>query len=165
MPEVQELFGLDTDLETILMFAVRAVVVFAIAVVYVRLGGKRIFDKNSAFDIVTAIMLGSILSRAITDSSPFIPTLVAGAFLVATHRLLALISYRSDRFGNLIKGVRSILVKDGKIQEDNMRDSNITEQDLLSAARAQARINSLDEIEEAYLERSGDISILPKKKG
>ncbi|AHM60491.1 hypothetical protein D770_11170 [Flammeovirgaceae bacterium 311] len=164
MPDINELFGLDTDLSTIITFAIRAVVVFAISVLYVRLGGKRIFNKNSAFDIVAAIMLGSILSRAITDSAPFIPTLVAGAILVITHRSLAYVSYRSDWFGDWIKGVSRTLVKDGKLLEDNMRKSHITEQDLMAAARTQSSLDSLDDIKEAYLERSGEISILPKKK-
>lgn len=163
MLDIEELFGLNTDLETVLTFAIRAVVVFAISVLYVRLGGKRIFDKNSAFDIVAAIMLGSILSRAITDSAPFIPTLIAGACLVATHRFLAFLAYRSDWLGNQIKGVKTTLVADGLLQEKNMRKSHITEQDLMSAARTQAKISKLDEIKEAYLERSGDISILPKE--
>lgn len=163
MPDIQELFGLDTDLETALKFAIRAVVVFAISVLYVRLGGKRIFDKNSAFDIVAAIMLDSILSRAITDSAPFLPTLVTGAFLVATHRFLAFLSYRSDWLGNQIKGIKTTLIEDGKLVEKNMRSSHITEQDLLSAARSQAQITRLEDIKEAYLERSGDISILPKE--
>jgi uncharacterized membrane protein YcaP (DUF421 family) len=162
MPYVEELFGLDTDLRTVSIFAVRAVVVFLIAVLYVRLGGKRIFDKNSAFDIVAAIMLGSILSRAITDSAPFLPTLVAGAFMVATHRFLAFLSYRSNWLGDQIKGIKTTLVKDGQLQEKNMRSSHITEQDLMSAARSQAQITRLEDIKEAYLERSGDISIIPK---
>lgn len=163
MPELNKLFGLNTDLETIIMFAIRAVVVFVISVLFVRIGGKRLFNKNSAFDIVAAIMLGSILSRAITDSTPFIPTLVAGAFLVFTHRFFAYLSYRSDWLGNQIKGKKTVLIKDGKLLEENMRKSHITRQDLLLAAREQARLERLEDIEEANLERSGNISILPKK--
>ncbi|EMR00694.1 DUF421 domain-containing protein [Cesiribacter andamanensis] len=164
MPSLTDLFELDTDLDTFIIFAVRAVVVFGITILYVRLGGKRIFDKNSAFDIVAAIMLGSIMSRAITDSAPFLPTLAAGALLVATHRFMAYLSYKSDQFGNIIKGVHTTLVRDGQLLEKNMSSSHITEQDLLSAARTQARIQSLEDIQAAYLERSGDISIIPKEK-
>ncbi len=163
MPDIERLFGLNTDLETIIMFAIRAVVVFVISVICVRAGGKRLFNKNSAFDIVAAIMLGSILSRAITDSTPFIPTLVAGAFLVFTHRMLAYLSYRSDWLGNQIKGKKTTLIEDGKILEKNMRKSHITKQDLLLAAREQAKIEKLEDIQEANLERSGNISIIPKE--
>ncbi|MBW3545044.1 MAG: DUF421 domain-containing protein [Bacteroidetes bacterium] len=165
MPELERLFGLNTDLETILMFAIRAVVVFVLSVIFVRIGGKRLFNKNSAFDIVAAIMLGSILSRAITDSSPFIPTLVSGAFLVFAHRFFAYLSYRSEWLGKQIKGRKTMLIKDGKMLKKNMRRSHITKRDLLLAAREQARLDKLEDIQEAYLERSGNISILPKTDG
>lgn len=163
MPDIDRVFGLNTDLETILMFAMRAIVVFVLSVLFVRIGGKRLFNKNSAFDIVAAIMLGSILSRAITDSSPFIPTLVAAAFLVFTHRFFAYLSYRSNWLGKQIKGRKTALIKDGKLLEENMRKSHITRRDLLLAAREQAKLDKLEDIEEANLERSGNISILPKK--
>jgi hypothetical protein len=35
-------------------------------------------SKATAFDVIAAIMLGSIMSRAINGSAPFLPTLVAG---------------------------------------------------------------------------------------
>jgi uncharacterized membrane protein YcaP (DUF421 family) len=51
----------------------------------VRLGDKRSFGKGTAFDFVVAVMVGSVMSWAITDSSPLIATWVAGLVLVGLH--------------------------------------------------------------------------------
>ncbi len=81
--------GLETtELETDHM-AIRAVLTFAITVAVLRFGSKRLFNKGTAFDYIVAIMIGSIMSRSITGSTPMVPTWIAGTVLVALHLSLA----------------------------------------------------------------------------
>jgi uncharacterized membrane protein YcaP (DUF421 family) len=70
--------------------------------------------KASAFDVIVAIMLGSIMSGAITGGSPFLPTLVAGGMLVGLHWLLAVLAVQTNWMGPLVKGTRTLLIKDGR---------------------------------------------------
>ena len=67
--------------------ALRAIVVYVATVLIVRLGKKRFMSRATAFDVILAIMLGSLVSRAIAGSAPFVPTLVASAVLLALHWL------------------------------------------------------------------------------
>jgi hypothetical protein len=55
--------------------ALRAVVVYVVTVIIVRLGKKRFMGQGTAFDVILGIMLGSIVSRAITGNAPFFPAL------------------------------------------------------------------------------------------
>jgi uncharacterized membrane protein YcaP (DUF421 family) len=55
-------------------------------------------------------------------------------------------------------------VKDGQLQELNMKQENITEQDLLEILRSSGKITRIDAVQEAYLERSGNISVVPRKE-
>lgn len=143
--------------------SIRAVIVFIIALVIIRFGNHRIFGKHSAFDIVLGIIYGSVLSRAITGNSPFFPTLVAALVLMLLHRLLAVIAFNSHfGFGNWIKGKPSVLIKDGEIQWNALRKNSITENDLKEAVRKSGCEADLSKINTAYLERSGDISIIQK---
>jgi len=82
--------------------AIRAVVVFFITILLVRVGATRIFGNNSAFVIVMGIILGSILSRAITCNSPFIPTILAAFVLIFLHVLLATFALKNNKLGWLI---------------------------------------------------------------
>jgi uncharacterized membrane protein YcaP (DUF421 family) len=51
----------------------------------VKLGQKRFICKNKAFDMMLGIILGSVLSRAITGNDPIFPTIGAGMILVGIH--------------------------------------------------------------------------------
>jgi uncharacterized membrane protein YcaP (DUF421 family) len=150
----------SSDLETRHM-VFRAVIVFIFAVVIARLGSTRFMARNSAFDLILAIMLGSVLSRAITGQSPFLPTLAAGAVLVTMHGLLAWIAARMPVVGYLIKGRGKLIVKDGREIQKALRRNSVGHHDLSEALRLNG-VSSMEDVKEAYLERNGDISIVKK---
>jgi len=158
---VSLILGLGVEELSLEQMAVRVPIVYITAVIVVRLGKKRFLGKNTAFDVIIGIMLGSILSRAITGNSPFFPTLAASFVLMGIHWLFAALAFRLDRFGPFIKGRPRTLVENGEILWDAMRKSYITQNDLLEAARSEAKITELDKIKTACLERSGDISVIP----
>lgn len=141
--------------------AIRAFIVFILTLIMVRMGATRIFGRNSAFDIVMGVILGSVLSRAITGNSPFIPTIIAAAFLIILHMLFAFLSLENHKIGWLVKGKESCLIRDGKMQTDQMMRCQITENDLLESLRIKGK-KDISLVKHAYLERSGEISIIFK---
>lgn len=152
--------GLNEDDLGIMHMSIRAVVVFAFALALVRLGKKRFISENTAFDVLLGVMLGSIISRAITGQSPFVPTLIAAMVLVALHWFFAQIAVRSDLFGTMIKGSTRILVSDGTVDWDAMKRSNLSRNDLLEAVRLKAGSADWKNVKEARLERNGEISVI-----
>ncbi|HEX2256345.1 MAG TPA: YetF domain-containing protein [Afifellaceae bacterium] len=160
---LHDLIGSDDGPITWWQMALRAIVIFVFGILLVRLAGKRAFGKASAFDIVFAIVIGSNLSRTLTASAPFLPTLAASAALVLMHRALAWAAYHTNWLGNLIKGKPRCLIENGETQERELRASQITEHDLEEALRLNAGQESLAGIEAAYLERNGDISFLRRR--
>ncbi len=154
--------GLGEDSLSLLNMGLRALIVFILALFMLRLGEKRFLGKNTAFDVILGIIFGSVVSRAITGSSSFFPTLGAGLVLVLLHWGLAEIAFRSDRFGNVVKGNPRVLVEDGEIQWDAMRGGNISHDDLLQALRVNASLDDVEQVKIARLERSGDISVITK---
>lgn len=148
---------------TSVQMALRALIVFCLAVVMVRLGSTRFMSRNSPLDLILAIMLGSVLSRAITGQSPFFPTLVAGAALVALHSLLALVAAGTDFFGNWVKGSSSLLIEKGERVPGALLRNRIGTGDLREALRLHGHGEcSIDDIETARLERNGEISLVMK---
>lgn len=157
-----QLIGLDADSLNIWHMVIRAVVVYLSALLMVRIGEKRFLGKNTAFDVILGIIFGSVVSRAITGSSEFFPTLAAGLTLVLLHWLFSKLSFHSDWFGDVVKGHHRLLVEDSTIKWDSMRESHISEKDLLTALRSQANLGDIGDVKEARLERSGDISVIKK---
>jgi uncharacterized membrane protein YcaP (DUF421 family) len=142
----------------------RAVIIFITALVCIRISGMRSFGKSSALDVVVSIIVGSVLARAIGGHVPFFASIAATLVLSVIHRALAFFSVRSDRLSNLLKGKEYLLVKNGEMQRDNMKYCSITEGDLMEGIRMTANVNDLQEIKEAYFERSGQISAIPREK-
>lgn len=142
--------------------ALRTVIVFIAALALIRVGEKRFLGKNTAFDVVLGVMLGSLMSRGITSTDHFYAIFVAGAVFVSLHWLLAVLAFYSDRLGIMFKGRERLLIEDGEIRWDEMKKGHIGRNDLLGALRQNGRVNDPGEVELAYLERSGDISVLKK---
>jgi uncharacterized membrane protein YcaP (DUF421 family) len=62
-----------------------------------------------------------------------------------------------------LKGTPRLLVKNGEILWDAMKKSNISRQDLTQNVRSKNNSEDIGSIKKAYLERSGDISVIPAK--
>jgi hypothetical protein len=60
--------------------------------------------KAPAFDMMLGIMVGSIVSRAITGNAPLVPALAATATLIALHSVLTAFADRWHGLGEMIKG-------------------------------------------------------------
>ncbi|WP_276497939.1 DUF421 domain-containing protein [Pontibacter litorisediminis] len=159
------IFGLQEETLTWWQMSARAVGVFFAALLIIRIGNHRIFGKNSAFDIVLGIIYGSILSRAITGNAPFWPTLAAAFVLVMLHKLLGSFAFHSHfRMSTFLKGSAKMLVKDGEMLCEAMEESSVTKNDLMEAVRSAGSHAGVDRIRYAYLERSGEISIILKNE-
>ena len=155
--------GLEPKNLTFLQIALRAVLVFIVSLAVVRVANKRFLAKMAPFDAILGFILASMLARAVNGSAPFFPTLGGGFVLVAVHALFAELSFRSEKFGRLVKGSPETIVKDGQPVRKVMVASKISEHDLLEEARLNGQVASLDEIALATLERNGKISVVTKE--
>jgi uncharacterized membrane protein YcaP (DUF421 family) len=145
--------------------ALRTVIVYAFTLVMVRLGSRRLLSKPSAFDVIVAIMVGSIMSRAINGSAAFAPTLVAGAILLLMHWVFAAAAFRFHWVSATVKGTRIPLIRDGKVLQDGVRRAQMSEDDLAEALRLQMKDDDVSKVAIAYMERSGEISVIPRPRG
>lgn len=163
LASMSNVIGVGNDL-TMWQMGLRALVIYIIAILLVKLGEKRFMGKSTAFDMMLGIILGSVLSRAITGNAPFFPIIGAGVVLVGIHALFAVASYHSDWIGRITKGNARVLIKDGEIQWDNMRKSHISKKDLEMALYTNGKVIDSSQVKVARFERSGDISVIPREK-
>src|SRR5687768_2038725 len=158
---IYKLFGEGRDLNALHMSS-RALVMFFITLILIRIAGMRAFGTKSAFDNIIVIMLGAILSRAVVGVSPFFPIVMSGLVLALVHRMLGFISIYNPFISHLVKTNELSLYKNGKLNEINMKRCNLSIGDLMAGVRQNANINSLDEAEEVFMERTGQISVVKK---
>ncbi len=163
MEIIDELFGHGTDLNSLQM-CVRALAVFFLALLLIRFTGMRVFGIKTAFDTCIIIMLGSVLSRAVVGASPFIPTILASATLIFIHKIIARLSVSNQRISHMVKGKPVSIYKDGILNEKNLKKCSLSFGDVMEEVRLNLNHNSLENIEEIFMERTGEISVIEKKK-
>ena len=146
-----------------LQVTLRALIVFVAAIAIVRIADKRFLARKTAFDVVLALILASLLARAINGSAALGPTLVSGVILVLAHRFLAYLSRRSHKFGRLVKGNEELVIEDGQVREEVLKKHNFTRRDLMEDLRLEG-VRGPEEVESARIERSGDLSVIRKHK-
>ncbi len=146
-----------------LQVCIRALLIYFFGWASFRLGGNRFLGQETAFDMVLAFVLGSVLSRAINGSSPLLLAMVAGGFLVAFHRLLAWATFRSRTLSGIFSGRPRTLIRDGEILSGEMRRNQFSVADLEESLRLNGQMDDLQEIKEARFERNGKVSIVKKE--
>jgi uncharacterized membrane protein YcaP (DUF421 family) len=161
-----ELLGLHAKSDTITTSQIcwRTVVVSIIAIVLLRLSGRRTFASSSALETIVKFMLGGLLSRAIAAAGPFWATIAAATTLVAVNRVLAYATYFFPPLGRLVKGEPSILAEGDHIHYNELRFASFPEQAMRAAVRGAANLDDLSETKTVRLEHDGSISVVKKKK-
>ncbi len=140
---------------------VRGVLIFLFAILLVRIG-KRAFERSAPIDIILSVLIGSNLSRAFTANASFLPTLIATGAIVALYWISIHAAVYSQRISLLVKGRHDQLVRHGALDRVTMARHGIAEDDLREAMRISG-IHDLREVEAAYLERNGAISLLRRR--
>jgi uncharacterized membrane protein YcaP (DUF421 family) len=160
MDILNELLGLHEEKLNAMQMCFRALIVFFAALIFIRIAGLRTFGRTSSFDKTTALILGAVLGRSIVSNQSFFGSLAACLLIMLLHRLIAWVGFTSKTAGKIFKGEPLLLYKDGKYVRSNMRRTHITEDDITEAIHLLPNLDKMSEVKEAYLERSGEISII-----
>jgi uncharacterized membrane protein YcaP (DUF421 family) len=155
--------GKATEL-TLLQISLRGLVIFFVGLALVRIGDRRSLSEKTAFDAIFIVLVGSMLSRAINGTAPFLATIAAGTALMIIHRACAFGACKLHWFGKLIKGQPVTLVWNGEINWTEMQRSLVSKHDLEEDLRLDAKAEDISTIQLARLERSGDISFIKKEQ-
>lgn len=157
MSLIQEIFGVGRDL-SVFQMTNRAIVMFFIALVLIRISGRRSFGLHAPLDNIITIILGAVLSRAIVGASELLPVIASSTVLVLFHRFIAWLMVRSSGLSKLIAGKKMLLFKEGNFIEENMDRAQVCKEDILQEVRRSALTEDLGTIEKVYIERNGEIN-------
>ena len=107
-------------------------------ILFIRISGKRTLAKLNAFDLVVTVALGSTLSSVLLQKSISLAQgVTALGLLIALQYLVTFLSVRSTRFAKLVRSQPSLLARHGIFYGDAMVRQRLTEDEVLSAVRAQ----------------------------
>ena len=131
---------------------------FFITLAY-RVMGKREIAQLGIIDLIVSILIAELVAISIENINDSIfNTVLPIVLLVILELILAFISIKSRRFRTIFSGKPSLIICNGKINYHEMVKQRYSLDDLLISLR-QREIKSIDEVEYAFLEPNGKISI------
>ena len=142
----------------------RAAAIYAALLVVLRIGGKRTLGQTTTFDFVMLLIIAETTQQALLgDDFSVTNALLLIATIVGLDIAFSLMKRRSPKLDRLVEGVPMVIVENSKPLLDRMEKARVDEEDVLAAARESQGLKHMDQIEYAVLERSGGISVVPKR--
>lgn len=163
MEFLNDWWGINENISPLEITA-RATVMFVLTVLVIRLAGMRSFRKNNPLDIVIAFLIGGVLSRGVVGATPFFSTIIGAAALIILQKLFYKLSYYNKWFETTTKGERLLIYQNGKFIRENMRKADVTKMEVFEDVRVQFQTESLEQFDEIYVEKAGEISFVKKSQ-
>ncbi|WP_242108746.1 DUF421 domain-containing protein [Luteimonas aquatica] len=141
-------------------FVLRALAIYLVVMVLIRISGKRAVGQFTPFDLVLLILIGNAVQNGLNggDNSLTGAVLLAGC-LIALNYLVAWLTARSPAARRLIEGEPVVLARDGQVFREVLRRELVSKADFHEAMR-EAGCPDASQIRLALLETNGHISIM-----
>lgn len=142
----------------------RALVIYAFLMVMFRVLGKRSLGQVTTFDFVLLLLIGEATQQALLgDDFSLVNALTVIGTLALLDVGLSFWQARSSKVDRMIEGLPLVLIDNGELLEDRMKQSKVSEREIRESARELHGLERISQIKYAVLERSGTISIIPKE--
>lgn len=144
------------------LLIIRTVILYIFLLFAMRLMGKRQLGQLDPLDLVTALMISELGVLPMEDNRlPLINSIVPIMTILTLQVLISLIVLKNNKARSILNGEPSILIKDGKIDIEELRNQRFNLDDLLEELRLNGYFD-LNDIHYVILETNGNISIMPK---
>ncbi|MGE5628696.1 MAG: DUF421 domain-containing protein [Solirubrobacterales bacterium] len=141
---------------------IRTIILYLVVVIAMRLMGKKQIGQLQPFELVTAIMISELASFPMQDTRlPLMHAVIPIVTLLMLQIITSILQLKSEVLRALFCGKPSILVKEGKVDGEELKRQKFSLNDLMEELRLKGFYN-MEDIYCAVLETSGEISIIPK---
>ena len=145
-----------------LITIIRTFILYIFIIIAVRLMGKRQISDLQPSELVITLIISDIAAIPMGNTSQSIfDGIVPVLILVALEIGSSVIMMKSGKFRKLICGSPIVVIRDGKMLQDQMRRLRITTEDLCEQLRQQ-NIFSLEDVQYCIVETNGKVSVLEK---
>jgi uncharacterized membrane protein YcaP (DUF421 family) len=145
-----------------LVIIVRTILLYVILLVVFRLMGKREVGELSIVDIAIFVLMAEVAAFALDDiKNEFSKAVLPIGLLFCIQYFNSWFILKNKKLRDFIEGDPTIIIRDGWIQEKEMKKQRYNLDDLLQQLREQG-VGSVQEVSYAFLEQSGKLSIYKK---
>ena len=140
----------------------RAVILYIVVLIVMRLMGKREIGQLQPFELAIAIMIADLAAVPMSELGiPITNGIIPILALLVIYMIISFLNMKSINFRKIISGQPSLLIYRGKIDEKVLRKERITINELQERLRGEDVFN-LSDVEYAILETNGEVTVIQK---
>lgn len=159
MPEWHEIFVPNTP---ILEIVLRGTLVFFSVTVLMRVAGQRESGALGLTDLLVVVLIAEAVAEAMSGGYRSVPEgVILAATIVAWSVALDAVAYKVPALRALLKGKRRPVIERGRVNGRVMRREFLNREELEAQLRLQG-VRDIDDVDVAYLEPNGMISVFRK---
>ncbi|MBQ7973641.1 MAG: DUF421 domain-containing protein [Clostridia bacterium] len=148
-----------------LTIVIRVIIIYIIAIVVMRLMGKRQIGEMEPFELVITLIIADLATIPMAD--PTIPIwygILPLLVIQVLHFFVVKLQVKSKTFRNILSGSPVIVVSPAGIDYKKLKELDICEEELMELLHGKD-VFDVKDIDYAILESSGKISVVPKGDG
>lgn len=146
-------------------FVLRAIAVYVMVIVLVRMSGKRAVGQFTPFDLVLLILIGNAVQNGLNGGDNSLSgALLLTASLIFMNYMVAYLTSRYRKAEHLIEGVPKVLARNGVVFHDVLRSELVSLDDFHEALRMN-NVPDPENVALALLETNGSISVVSTDAG
>ncbi|MES2881761.1 MAG: YetF domain-containing protein [Bacteroidota bacterium] len=137
----------------------RSLIMFIVLLTGLRLLGKRGVKQLSVFELVVIIGLGSAAGDPMFYKDVgLLPAILVFVMVIGLYRFVTHLVNKSKKIERLIEGMPVCLIENGRFAIENFEKETVAQDEFFAELRM-ASVMHLGQVEKAYIETTGSISI------
>ena len=138
----------------------RALILYSVLFVVIRLMGKKELAKIQPFELAIIILISDLASapmssRGISIFDGVVPIVT----MLVLYLIFTLITHSSNKIEDVVCGTISVIIRDGKIVEEEFKKQKYTLSDIMEQLR-QKDVFKIQDVKYGIIENNGVLSIV-----
>jgi len=141
---------------------IRTVILYIAVMMALRIMGKRQIGELQPSELVITIMLGDLASVPMQETAiPILNGITPIITLVFIEVMISVVALKSKRVRAFISGSPSIVIRDGKIDVNELKKIRLNIDDLIEQLHGKDILN-INDVQLAIVDTNGAVCIVPK---
>ena len=150
------------EARTMTIILIRTLILYFVVVFSIRLMGKRQLGELQPSELVITILISNIATLSLEDVEiPLLHGILPILVLVCFEVLMSWLSLKSVTIRRWISGSPKVIIRDGHIDQEMLRELRFSIDDLMTALRT-GNVFDVEEVQYAIVETNGTVSVCLK---
>lgn len=154
---------LKIEVNFVLVLILRAFILYIFIIVLMRIMGKREIGQLQPFELAITLIIADLIVIPMENTGvPLINGIIPVLVITFSQMLFSYLTVKNERIQQLMSGTPTVMIRNGKLIEQNLVSQNYNITELLEQLRLNG-VNKIQDVECAMLETNGQLSVILKE--